>query len=592
MFEFKTIMNNIKNLEWKKYFYKNLLICSLVIFFIFFVITVVLTGGYTRAVNNELNRYCFEVSFNVKDRINRILDIFTDSYSDIAGANASDMTIAACSHDMTTEIAVKSVFEIKKLISTYKSDSGYVDSIFIYFPKSDYIISSNSRFSCNYADYFIDTAWISEYKKTGKLMNIRTVKNGKLNKTYFTVIKPVNSGGETNLIAYNIDINGFFGSINADLREFYIIDEDDNVVYGKDSDLTGKKLKYAGKSGERILNSLKSRNVEENNSENVILTSFSTDDNSHRFVIGIDSSGYNMQHKRIRNTLFFIMFIAVFLTVILAFFIVSEFYNNILDLVMVIDGKERKSKRSFREVAFVKNKILKMLDKNAMIETELANRINVVSKTKMDNLQGQLNSHFLYNTLGLISAIDILEHRRDTDTVKAIHSLSDILRFALSRESYTVPLAEELIFMRKYLDIQRLRYKDKFEYIEEVDETVKDLNVIKMIIQPLLENAVFHGIAPMGGKGVLSLRIFIDNDMLKIQVSDNGAGMTEEKMEQLRSEFKKGIDSSNIQTHGLLSVNQRCMLFYGEEYGCEIESCNGVTTVTVKHPILEGQTDN
>ena len=80
MFNFKTIMNNIKNLEWKKYFYKNLLICSLVIFFVFFVITIVLTDGYTKAVNNELNRYCIEVSFNVKDRVNRILDIFTESY--------------------------------------------------------------------------------------------------------------------------------------------------------------------------------------------------------------------------------------------------------------------------------------------------------------------------------------------------------------------------------------------------------------------------------------------------------------------------------------------------------------------------------
>ena len=78
MFEFKTIMNNIKNLEWKKYFYKNLLLCSLAIFFVFTVITITLTKGYRRAVDNELSRYCMEVSFNVRDRINKVFTVFSE----------------------------------------------------------------------------------------------------------------------------------------------------------------------------------------------------------------------------------------------------------------------------------------------------------------------------------------------------------------------------------------------------------------------------------------------------------------------------------------------------------------------------------
>jgi len=253
---------------------------------------------------------------------------------------------------------------------------------------------------------------------------------------------------------------------------------------------------------------------------------------------------------------------------------------------MVIEGKERNSKRSFREIKFIKNKIMAMLDKNAKIENELANRIEIVSKTKMEALQSQLNSHFLYNTLGLISAIDISEKRCDTKTVRAISTFSEILRFAMNKERYTAPLSDELIFMRKYLDIQSFRYKDRFDYFEEIDDKLLDVNIIKMTIQPLIENAIFHGIVPSGKKCRLELKIFKDNNLMKIQVSDTGVGMSEKKLEELRCEFKKGIDS-DAQTHGLMSVNQRCMLFYGSEYGCEVDCRDSVTTVTVKHPILK-----
>lgn len=591
MFDFKAIMNNIKNLEWKKYFYKNLLICSLVIFFIFFVITVALTSGYSRAIDNELNRYCMEVSYNVKDRVNKILDIMSDSYSEFLGTYNDDVRVAAYSEDITTEGGREAVTVIKNAIKTnkYGSDAGYVDSIYFYFSKSKYIISNSSYFTSGFRDKAQDTQWIEDYEKKGKTVSIRTIKRRGMSKSYFTVIKPLNIGGDS-LIAYNIDIDGFFDSTNEDLREFYIIDENNSVIYDTNTEYVGAKLENIGKIGERIKHSLDSNTVGINGKDNIILTSASVGDGSYRIVMGIDSTHHNNQINKIRAMMVFIILLVVLVTVILAFFIVSEFYNNILDLVLVIDGKEGKNERSFREVKFVKNKIMTMLDKNSKIENELANRIELVSKTKKETLQSQLNSHFLYNTLGLVSAIDILENKRDTKTVKAISGLCDILRFALNKETYTVPLSEELIFMKKYLDIQRLRYNDKFEYFEEIDEKLLNVNIIKMIIQPLFENAVFHGIAPSTKKCRLMLKIYKDGDILKIQVSDDGVGITEEKLEYLRKEFVKGV-VSDVQTHGLMSVNQRCMLFYGPEYGCEVECENGVTTVTVKHPILEKQED-
>lgn len=589
MFDFKTIMNNIKNLEWKKYFYKNLTLCSLVIFFVFSVITVTLTIGYREAVNNELNRYCIEVSFNIKDKINKILETLTESYNELITNCDAELSIAAEFNDVTTKNGSYAILEhIKDAIAPYKQGVSYVDSIYIYFPKSEYVISNSSYFSGNFRDKFTDAQWIDKNSKSIEKINARIAKRRGVSKSYFTIIKPINTGGNSNLIAYNIDIEDFFSSASKDLRELYIVDENKKIIYGTDRKTVGLSVENMGEKGEKIKEALKSVSVGINGGENIILTSANIGDGTHKIVMGIDSTDYNLQLKKIRNMLIFVILFVALLTLILAFFIVSEFYNNILDLVMVIDGKERKNKRSFREITFIKNKILNMIDKNSKISDELANRVELVSKIKMEALQSQLNSHFLYNTLGLISAIDILENKRDTNTVKAIAHLSEILRFAMNKESYTVPLSEELIFVRKYLEIQKLRYKDRFDYIEEIDENLIDTDVIKMLIQPLLENAIFHGIVPCGRKCILSLKVYSVEDVLKIQVTDDGTGITSENLQELRQEFTKGI-VSDVQTHGLMSVNQKCMLFYGSDYGCEVECDNGRTTVTVKLPILQNE---
>ena len=584
MFDYKAVMNSIKNLEWKKYFYKNLLICSLVVFFVFFIITIVLTNGYTTAVENEFDRYSREVVFNIKDNTKKTLDIFSDCYSRLVGGCLNDITIAACSDDMTSPLVTNSISEIRNTIDSYRADGGQVDSIYFYLPKGKYVISNNTNFPNNYSDVFLDNEWINEYEKTEKNFSVRNVKSRKINKSYFTVIRTVNLDGYNNLIAYNIDIDKFFSSINTELAEFYLIDENNNIIYEKNGELTGSNLKKVGEKGEKILRAI--TNTKKNIRENTVLIPIDVGSGKHKIVVGIDSAEYNQQYQRIRNILIVIIFVVILLTIVLAFFIVSEFYNNIFELVMIIDGKERKSKRNLYEITFVKNKILAMLDKNAKIENELANRISLVSKTQKDVLQSQLNSHFLYNTLGLISAIDILENKRDTNTVKAISAFSEILRFAMNRESYTAPLSEELNFMRKYLEIQRFRYKDRFDYDEEIDEALLDANIIKMILQPLIENAIFHGIVPSGRKCSLRIKVYEENNMMKVQVLDTGVGITEKKMQEICRELKKGIDS-DVQTHGLISVHQRCVLFYGPEYGCEIECENGVTCVTVKHPIFK-----
>lgn len=302
--------------------------------------------------------------------------------------------------------------------------------------------------------------------------------------------------------------------------------------------------------------------------------------------VEIDSSDYNQRLNNIKLIIVLMVMLIAIVAAAWAFWLVMKYYDNLLNLVLIVDNKEpNNDKKPLAEVVFVKNKILSMMDKNTKIENELERHIDIMNKTKIVTLQNQLNPHFLYNTLNLISLLDMKEHERDTDTVNAIHALSDILRYAMDSKSYMVPLLEEVEILKRYIYIQSLKYKDRFDIELDFDEDTLDAKVLKMTIQPLLENSVFHGVLPINRKCKIKISSCIEDSMLKIKVEDDGVGISEETLIKLQDDVN-GEVFGKAHAHGLSSVNQRCRLLFGESYGCEIIPKEIGTTIIVKYPIL------
>lgn len=221
---------------------------------------------------------------------------------------------------------------------------------------------------------------------------------------------------------------------------------------------------------------------------------------------------------------------------------------------------------------------------------ELMNRVKMeevsLRKTELKALQAQINPHFLYNTLDSIQWM--CEQEKSGDAVKMVSALAKLFRISISHGWELIPVADEINHARSYLLIQSYRYKNQFTYEFDIEEDITGYYCNKITLQPLIENAIYHGINGMVDEGVIRITARGEGDDIVFLVSDNGAGMTKEQCEAILK--KERSDSSGI---GIKNVNDRIKIYFGESYGIEIESePDEGTTIKIRFPkIREGEYD-
>ena len=189
-------------------------------------------------------------------------------------------------------------------------------------------------------------------------------------------------------------------------------------------------------------------------------------------------------------------------------------------------------------------------------------------KAEMKALQAQITPHFLYNTLDTI--VWLAEEEQTEEVVRITKAFSDFLRISLSRGHEWITIAQELDHIKNYLTIQKIRYADILNYQIESDDSLMDLKMIKLVLQPLVENAIYHGIKNKRGRGELKVKVnYTDSSrtFVSFSVEDNGAGFTEERLGQVRNELRTGAqDSEKLSSvYGLYNVNKKLKLYYGDQ---------------------------
>ena len=223
-----------------------------------------------------------------------------------------------------------------------------------------------------------------------------------------------------------------------------------------------------------------------------------------------------------------------------------------------------------------------MIDKiNELLEQVKTEQIRL-RKAEFELLQSQINPHFLYNTLDAI--VWLAEAGEQKKVVSMVGSLSDFFRISLNQGQDILDVKEELQHVRSYLEIQQMRYQDILQYEICVPEELNHCQIPKITLQPLVENALYHGIKNKRGKGMIRIEGELDGEDCILLITDNGKGMTPERLEQVR----KGIRNRKAREtdiYGLYNVNERIRLNFGENYGITITSTYGEgTCVTVRLP--------
>ena len=201
-------------------------------------------------------------------------------------------------------------------------------------------------------------------------------------------------------------------------------------------------------------------------------------------------------------------------------------------------------------------------------------------KIELKALQSQINPHFLYNTLD--SIIWMAEGKKNEEVVLMTASLARLLRQSISIENELVTIGQEIEYVRSYLTIQKMRYKDKLEFEINVDPRITHAQIIRLVLQPIVENAIYHGLKYKESKGMLKVHGYELGERIIIDITDDGVGMDEETLKHIYDKHKVNYHSNGV---GVYNVQQRMVLYYGKEYGIIYHSEKGKgTTATVVIP--------
>lgn len=308
-------------------------------------------------------------------------------------------------------------------------------------------------------------------------------------------------------------------------------------------------------------------------------------------LVGVTpTAGISLDSLKTRLFLIFIVALFLFLLLVINAYISSRITNPIkeleksvnilesgdLDVPVYIGGSG--------EIRHLGSSIKNMASQIQVLMDDIVVEHESKRKSEFDTLQSQINPHFLYNTLDII--VWMVENEKKAEAVKVITALARFFRISLSKGKSIITLRDELEHVRNYLMIQQMRFKNKFTFLIEAEEGVLDLASLKLMLQPIAENAVYHGMEFMDGDGEVRITARREGEELYLSIRDNGLGMTEEQVKNLFTHNSR-VSSTHGSGIGVKNVNERIKLYFGDGYGLSIESeSDEGTTVTIRLPAV------
>lgn len=355
----------------------------------------------------------------------------------------------------------------------------------------------------------------------------------------------------------------------------YILDKDGSIVYHPQ-----QQLIYSGMKHELISEVMESTDSSFLTEDGKLYT-ISRSEATGWIVVGVSSVAELMADADAARLIYVVMALLLFTVALtLAYLLSSEITRPIKGLERSMKEVERGNfsnaalaVRDSNEIGSLTRSFNIMTEEiqNLMRQSEQEQRAK--RKYELKALQSQISPHFLYNTLD--SIIWMAEWGKNKEVVTMTSSLARLLRRTISNEQEQVTIGEELDCTEAYLTIQKMRYKDKLEYSISVEEDIKEEKIVKLLLQPLVENAIYHGIKYKEVKGTIEIRGFRTGGLIQLEVEDDGIGMDAEALAHI---FEKHIRDTKSNGVGVSNVNERIRLFYGPEYGLRFESEPGQGT--------------
>jgi len=478
---------------------------------------------------------------------------------------------------------------IDLLYGSYNSNTA-VESIYIYFNNSgQQFISSNNRITN--LEYFFDREWYESYQSH--------MESPEKTWNEFRMIEPYNFTGSTREIltiyrkiyspgnrtpAGVIVLNIRSDTINRQLDDFvpesgylfFITDEEARpIFYNKQSGESHMaELKHGAAGGATVRLADTDYRIYYQQSKEL----------GWNYYLGIPADQAYRVPNQLIQMLFFLICLALVLSTLTAYFFARKNYDSLMGIVDIFDkathGEELPvlSRKTTDVYNYILYNIIETFLQNDYLQVQLSERRYKLKAMELMALQAQINPHFLLNTLQTVYWRCISLTQKPNQATEMLENLSDILHYSLESSQELVSLREELEIARCYIDIQIQRYKSQFDVRWDISVPPEMVLVPKLILQPLIENSIYHVIRDKVGCSLIKIRIRFHDDWVVIAVLDNGLGMSEEQLNDLKTRIQDH-DTQDGEHIGLLNTHKRLELLYGENYNIRVFSKEGRGTI-------------
>ncbi|PMQ02255.1 MAG: histidine kinase [Dictyoglomus sp. NZ13-RE01] len=564
-----------------KIFLKNFALISIlpvVIIIVFGFLSYVLIEQY---IKNEINKNALTLLSQNKNNLELILNEVDYLYM-IFGINKD--TALRLRRILNANIyKLEDVLElesIKSILNSISYSKPYIYSIYVYFENSNqnFIVTPDG---ITKVDNYFDKDWFKNFKNNkSELIWIERRRINPYNflenpievLTLYRKIKPAFSKVDEGVIVVNLYLNYIKNLLNLSTffpeQVIFVLDENKNILCSNlDEDEKDLYSKY----------------VKEN--KNYLITELKSDAYNISYLSIIPNKYlYNVPLKLLK--LISILLLVFLIVALFTSYVIAKInYGSIKKIIDIINSAT--SNKSLPDVSLTPNDeygyIMYNIVRNFIEQHYLKTKLQAL---ELLALQSQMNPHFLFNTLELLYLKTLALTGEPNEITEMIENLATILKYSLSNPKTLISVKEEIENTKCYINIAKARYKDKFYVKWQYKESVLDKKIMKLLFQPLIENAIYHGIKPSERKCGIKIKIMeIDNNALKVVVIDNGIGMSREKLEEINFRLNSNNDFS--EHIGLINTYERLRLIYNDNFSLKIWSKLGIgTVITIKVPLI------
>lgn len=553
----------------------GILICIFLVFALFI---------FSQSRNTLKNEFTVASQYKLEETAQEIDRHINDMKYIIATLDTNNMVRALFFHQNPEVIYDDYYRKLQEILTAYVYAFPSIDSIYLYSEYTDTILSHSIQ--SNF-EHFEDTNWINylSANENGFHIFFRALKG---NFPYvLTILKQLEINGHQAVIIINVDLRNLvqLAQINEEpYQSVYLISDNSQILFRNGQQALTEPLDTIPELLNFRTDTDYYTELVENSTKPYTYTQIHSAEYPWNYVMVTHLQEYT---SRISN--FKAMFIAIVFSLFCAVFLLSFLFSmrsvkpirNLLQLLQAPEQAMAPELYSDKEIAYIADQITSNIQKNQALSDELSARLNLLNQTKLLALQSQINPHFLFNTLNMIHIQESEALGYDHKIPKLTLGLSRLLRYAIESTDL-VSLETELEFTRMYIDILKNRYGNKPVVVYDIDASVYHAKVPKLFIQPIIENAVFHGLAEnMNENSMLTLSCHQEDNFCILSVKDNGVGMKPEVLTSLKETLKENVPLKG--SIGIKNVVTRMNLLYGEDFSIEIESTEGQGSIFTLH---------